>query len=481
MFGSEMKAILEFDIPRELDHSSIYTYLQFNYIPEPHSIFKAIKKLEPGHYLKIDNTLKVQKIPFYQLNYPIQKEEYSKLSFLEAEKEFLKLIDQSVEDRLVSDVPLGTFLSGGIDSSLVTALASKKVNNLSTFSIGFSDDPQFDETEYALAVSKMYKTNHHVFSLSRNDLLDSLDETLNYLDEPFADSSQIPTFLVSQLARQKVTVSLSGDGGDELFTGYNRYFWGDLINRRRDVVPPFFRKLGTRSIRQLSTDRWDQLSRYLPGKARIPQLGLKAHKVADILAIEDEAALFRRLVTVWDNPNTMVSGAKELQNILWDKSLADDVAPFMERMQVLDGKTYLPDDILTKVDRASMAVSLEARVPLLDHRVAEFAFRLPRHMRVRNGQGKWALREILARYVPRELFERPKMGFGIPIGNWLKGELRDWCEELLSPEALEADGLLDAVPIRTVWERHLAGKQNHEVQLWTVLMYQSWRHKWLND
>ena len=484
LFGSELKTFKQHpDWKGEVNPDALSSYLRLNYIPAPLSIFKGVQKLEPGNILVLEQGGEPRVHCYWDLRKVAQ--DGLRDPFLDNETDVLDQLDELLRDavgsRMIADVPLGAFLSGGIDSSTVVSLMqAQSARPVQTFSIGMETEG-YNEAEHAKAIARHLGTDHTELYISPQDALDVIPKLPDYYDEPFADSSQIPTFLVSQLARQKVTVSLSGDGGDELFTGYNRYFWGDLINRRRDVVPPFFRKLGTRSIRQLSTDRWDQLSRYLPGKARIPQLGLKAHKVADILAIEDEAALFRRLVTVWDNPNTMVSGAKELQNILWDKSLADDVAPFMERMQVLDGKTYLPDDILTKVDRASMAVSLEARVPLLDHRVAEFAFRLPRHMRVRNGQGKWALREILARYVPRELFERPKMGFGIPIGNWLKGELRDWCEELLSPEALEADGLLDAVPIRTVWERHLAGKQNHEVQLWTVLMYQSWRHKWLND
>ena len=349
-----------------------------------------------------------------------------------------------------------------------------------TYSIGMGE-PGYNEAEHAKAIAKHLGTVHTELYVSPDDARAVIPALPTYYDEPFADSSQIPTFLVSQLARQSVTVALSGDGGDELFCGYNRYLWGDKLWHRTGVLPGFVKQIMAGGIRALSPDQWDALGRVLPARLRPSLLGIKAHKAAAVLSLRDQSELFRRLVTVWEDPGQVVPGAVEPHDVLWDASVADDVAPFQERMQVLDGLTYLPDDILTKVDRASMAVSLEARVPLLDHRIAEFAYRLPRHLRVRDGQGKWVLRQVLSRYVPRELFERPKMGFGIPVGQWLSGPLRGWAEDLLEPAKLERDGLLNAAPIRAAWDEHLSGRVNNEVKLWTVLMYQAWRDRWQGE
>lgn len=481
VFGSELKALRPHPAWQgETDPKALSSYLRFGYVPAPLSIFKDIRKLEPGYLLTVEESGQTRKRHYWSLREVAREGLANPFGGSEADMldHLHDLLKDAVGRRMIADVPLGAFLSGGIDSSTVVALMQAQSSRpVKTFSIGMDVDG-YNEADHAKAVAKHLGTDHQELYITPKDAQDVIPNLAQFYDEPFADSSQIPTYLVSKLARRDVTVSLSGDGGDEFFSGYNRYLWGDAINRRRIQVPVLLRKGGSRAIRQLSPAGWDQVARMMPARARIPQLGLKAHKVANALDVNDDMELFRRLVTVWDRPGDMVRDEAEPHNVLWDDAVRQDVQPFMERMQVLDGLTYLPDDILTKVDRASMAVSLEARVPLLDHRVAEAAFRLPRQMRVRDGKGKWALRQVLSRYVPESLFERPKAGFGIPIGDWLKGDLRDWAEELLEPKALEADGLLNAQPIRAAWQEHLSGRKNNEAKLWAVLMYRGWRGQW---
>lgn len=481
MFGSELKALMALDgFTRDIDRNALASYMRFNYVPAPHSIFSGVNKLQPGHMLTwaegradIEAYWSLRDVAARGLADPFD------VGDGEAVDELDRLVRDAVRRRMVADVPVGAFLSGGIDSStVVAAMQAESVGPVHTYSIGMGE-PGYNEAEHAKAIAAHLKTDHTELYVSPDDARAVIPALPTYYDEPFADSSQIPTFLVSELARRSVTVALSGDGGDELFCGYTRYFWGQRLHALTNPLPMPLRRLMANMIQALSPGQWDAVSRVLPAKVRPRLLGIKAHKVADILSQEDQNALFRRLVAVWENLGQVVPGAQEYSNVLWDDSLSGDVETFREQMQVMDGLTYLPDDILTKVDRASMAVSLEARVPLLDHRIAEFAFRLPRHMRVRDGQGKWVLRQVLSRYVPRDLFERPKMGFGIPVGQWLAGPLRDWVEDLLEPAKLERDGLLDAAPIRAAWDAHLTGRVNNEVKLWTVLMYQAWRDHWM--
>lgn len=482
LFGSELKALMAHDkFEREIDRNALASYMRFNYVAAPQSIFKNVIKLQPGHILTVrpDGTHDLK--AFWSLRDIAShaQKNTSNLSDAMAEDRLDLLLRDAVKRRMVADVPLGAFLSGGIDSSTVVALmqaqSSKKVH---TYSIGMQAEG-YNEAKHAKAVAAHLGTDHTELYVTPQDAQDVIPDLASYYDEPFADSSQIPTFLVSKLARQSVTVALSGDGGDELFCGYNRYLWGDRIWQRVGGWPNFVKSCASAGIEALKPESWDSLSQIIPNSKRPRQLGIKMHKVARALTVKDDQELYRRLTSFWEDTELLVPGSHEPKNILWDESLKNDVPDFRERMQLLDALTYMPDDILCKVDRASMAVSLEARVPLLDHRVAEFAFHLPKHQKVRDGQGKWLLRNVLARYVPRELFERPKMGFGIPIGEWLKGPLRDWAEDLLSVEKLEADGLLNAQPIREVWQDHLSGKINGEVQLWTVLMFQAWREKWM--
>ncbi|HEY9164190.1 MAG TPA: asparagine synthase (glutamine-hydrolyzing), partial [Magnetovibrio sp.] len=483
LFGSELKALMALGgWTRTIDKNALASYLRFNYVPAPHSIFKGVHKLQPGHILtwsagkaSVETFWSLREVARRGLADPLDVGDGEAIDQLD------RLVRDAVRRRMVADVPVGAFLSGGIDSStVVAAMQAENSGPVHSFSIGMGE-PGYNEAEHAKAIAKHLGTVHTELYVSPDDARSVIPNLPSYYDEPFADSSQIPTFLVSQLARKSVIVALSGDGGDELFCGYNRYFWGDRLSRRTAPLPGFLKHAMAGAIRSLSPDQWDALGRMLPAGIRPQLLGIKAHKAADVLSLKDQSALFRRLVSVWDDPAKVVPGAQEPHDVLWDETLMHDVAPFQERMQVLDGLTYLPDDILTKVDRASMAVSLEARVPLLDHRIAEFAYRLPRHLRVRDGEGKWILRQVLSRYVPRPLFERPKMGFGIPIGQWLSGPLRDWAEDLLDPVKLEQDGLLNAAPIRASWDAHLSGRVNNEVQLWTVLMYQAWRAQWAGE
>jgi asparagine synthase (glutamine-hydrolysing) len=481
LFASELKSFHAHPGFRpEIDRAALAAYMRYNYVPAPASIYKDVFKLEPGCLLfkRAEQPARVER--YWDLRRIAHDGQSAPrdLSDRDAVDEADALIGDAVKRRMVADVPLGAFLSGGIDSSTVAALMQAQSDvPVKTFSIGF-DAAGYDEAPHAAAVAKHLGTDHTELYVDPGQALDVIPRLPEFYDEPFADSSQIPTYLVSALTRRHVTVALSGDGGDEVFAGYTRYAWGDLLRRRTGRIPRPLRAGAARMLHCLSEDSWDRLLKHLPVAKRLSHPGQKAHKLADVLALPDDMALFRRLITAWRDPAAVVPGATETPTVAWDDGVREDVPRFMERMQLLDSLMYLPDDILTKVDRASMAVSLEARVPLLDHRVVEFAWSLPRRLRVRDGQGKWILRRVLDRYVPPALTERPKMGFGIPVDRWIKGPLRDWAEDLLSPAALAEGGLLDPAPVRHAWDEHLAGTRNRTTELWSVLMFQAWRRTW---
>ena len=481
VFGSELKAIRAFPgFDNPISRDVLALYLQHNVVPAPYSIYQDIFKLEPGCLISLDASSLAKKTvntdPYWLLadavraglTNPIQSE-------TDAVAELDSSLREAVALQAVADVPLGAFLSGGVDSSTIVALMQAQSSRpVKTFTVGF-DESGFDESPHALAVSQHLGTEHHTLRVTAADAQAVIPLLPGMYDEPFADSSQIPTYLVSKAARQHVTVALSGDAGDELFGGYNRYFWGQRVWSRLGWMSPNLRQaLGT-GIQHIPIATWDALGLVLPGAHAVSRLGDKAHKLAHRLkTVETVDDLYRSLVTEWPQGADLVRGAGKLPTKLHNASLVAGVPEAEHRMMLWDTLTYLPDDILTKVDRAAMSVSLETRVPFLDHRVVELAWRLPLQMKIRRGQGKWALRQVLYNYVPRELIERPKAGFGIPVGQWLRGPLRDWAEELLDEARLEREGYLNVTTIRQVWLEHLSGRYDWTSRLWTVLMFQAW-------
>ena len=476
LFASELKAFRAHPRWRPtIDHDAVAAYLRFGYVPAPHSIWREARKLPPGTLLTLRPGAEPEIVPYWSFAEvdasPIEMNDEEATEALDA------LLRDAVRRQMVADVPLGAFLSGGIDSSTVVALMQAQSDRaVKTFAIGFNE-AGYDEAPHAKAVARHLGADHTELYVTSDQALGVVPHLTEWYDEPFADSSQIPTYLVSKLARQYVTVTLSGDGGDESFGGYNRYFYGvQLWNKIRRIPLPV-RGLISHAVTTVPTGVWDVAGHVIPVRRRPALFGDKMHKAAQALTLSRSESVYRRLVSQWHEPNELVIGGTEPKGLLWDETLKDTVPDFFSRMQYLDTLTYLPDDILTKVDRASMAVSLESRVPLLDHRVVEFARRLPHRMKERGGKGKWLLREVLGRYVPRGLIERPKMGFGVPIDQWLRGPLMDWADALLSPAAIARHGLLRPEPIQAAWTAHRSRAQNMQYPLWTVLMLQDWLNR----
>lgn len=482
LFGSELKALRAHPgwLP-ELDRDAVAAYLRFNYVPAPRTIHKGVFKLEPGCRLTLRAGAEPVVTRYWDLRTVARAglaDRLEDLSDAEAVDRLETLLRDAVGRQMVADVPLGAFLSGGIDSSVVAALMqTQSPRPVRSFTIGFHD-PGYDEARQAKAVAAHLGTDHTELYVEPSHALDVIPRLPEWFDEPFADVSQIPTFLVAEMTRRHVTVALSGDGGDELFAGYNRYLWGDAVWRRLGRLPGGLRAGLAGALTALPPARWDAVFRMVPARLRPRQAGEKLHKLARVLGHDRPDALYRGLVSQWDEPAALVPGAVEPRGILWDAAVAAEVPDFMERMQLFDSLTYLPDDILTKVDRASMANGLEARVPLLDHRLVAFAWRLPRRFKLRDGTGKWLLRQVLYRHVPPALVDRPKMGFAVPLDAWLRGPLRDWAEALLDERRLREEGLLEPGPIRRLWAEHLSGTRNGQYPLWGVLMLQAWRERW---
>jgi len=476
LFGSELKALRAHpDWPVEVNRDAIAAFMRFNYIPTPHSIYRGVHKLPPGAMLEIDGEREPRIARFWALDDIIESAQRDPFvgSDAEAEEALAGLLGDAVERRMIADVPLGAFLSGGIDSSTVVALMqSRSARAVRTFSIGFEEE-EYNEAHFAKAVAAHLGTDHTELYVTHDEARDVIPRLTEIYDEPFADSSQIPTYLISALTRRYVTVALSGDGGDELFCGYNRYFHAQSLRPYLAAVPAPMRRVAAGAIRALPPGVWNRAQRLAPRRMRAPNLGEKLHKLAGVM-LQDEDQTYLQLLSQFQNPNELVNGGTEPPTIIASPQAKRVVPDYVERMQYLDTVTYLPDDILTKVDRASMAVSLEARVPIIDHRVVEFAWRLPARMRFRDGQSKWILRRVLRRFVPDSLINRPKMGFGVPIDHWLRGPLRDWAEDLLSEAALTRDGLFNPQPIRARWAAHLQGRENWQYSLWTVIMVQDW-------
>jgi asparagine synthase (glutamine-hydrolysing) len=492
-FASELKALRRWPgWQATVDRNAVALLMRHNYVPGPYSIYERVFKLPPGTYMRValrdarngpgpDPFSPLPTTTYWSLRGVVDQSRNRPFGGSEAEAvaELDRLLRASVRRQMVADVPLGAFLSGGVDSSTIVALMQAQSGRpVRTFTIGFEEEG-YDEAGHAKAVARHLGTDHIELYVSPGQAMAVIPKLPSFYDEPFSDSSQIPTFLVARMAREHVTVSLSGDAGDELFGGYNRYFWGRDIWSRVGPIPGPLRRGAARALTLFTPAQWDGLFRTfgpaLPRAARQPNPGAKIHKVAEILGANGPDDLYRGLVSHWKSPAALVPGSREPATILTlsaeQRPLLED---FTERMMYLDALTYLPDDILVKVDRAAMAVSLETRVPLLDHAIVQFAWSLPLGMKVRGGQGKWLLRQVLYRYVPEALIDRPKMGFGVPIDSWLRGPMRDWAESLLGESRLRHEGWFDAATVRAIWSEHLSGRRNWQYHLWDVLMFQAW-------
>lgn len=487
LFGSELKALAAYPgWHGEVDRDSLLQYLRYGYVPSPRSIWRGIRKLLPGTYLRLPADISAEELPlpiyYWRARQVAAATEITELDANVATNALEERLRGVIAGQMVADVPLGAFLSGGVDSSTVVALMQViSPRPVKTFSIGFAESG-YDEAGHARAVAAHLGTDHTEFYVGPADALAVVPHLPAMFDEPFADSSQIPTYLVAQLARRYVTVSLSGDGGDELFGGYNRYHWGRRVWRWAAPVPPILRRSLGRLILGISPSIWDRFGDRLPRRLRQPTLGDRLHKLANVLDVVDPDDLYRRLVSLDSNPGMVIrSGVDE-------PTWADaEAAAFgasargedsTDQMMFHDLVGYLTDDILVKVDRATMAASLETRVPLLDHRLVEYAWSLPMGLKIRGGEGKWLLRQVLYRHVPRTLIERPKQGFGVPLDAWLRGPLREWAESLLAESRLRQDGLLNPEQVRVKWLEHLSGRRNWQHWLWSILMFQAWREQW---
>ncbi|MBF0309713.1 MAG: asparagine synthase (glutamine-hydrolyzing) [Magnetococcales bacterium] len=485
LFASQVKALRCHPAFRpRLDAVALHHFLRLSYVPASGCIYQGVRQLPPGHWAEIDRDGALRLGRYWDPWQVVregqsgrqraEEDSASDLDRLEA------LLQEAVSDRMVTDVPLGAFLSGGIDSSLVTALMQRHSSQrVRTFSIGFQEG-RYDEADAARAVARHLGTDHTELYVDARQAMEIIPQLPAFYDEPFADSSQVPTLLLSKLTREHVTVALSGDGGDELFGGYNRHVLAARLERLFRQVPPVLRHLAAGILRGLSPGIWDGLGRLIPPGKRPRLLGDKLHKLGDILALPDQAAIYPRLVAAWPWDRPLVKGV-DCRRETWPPGGLPDPPEglrFSEIMQLYDLVTYLPEDILVKVDRASMAVGLETRAPFLDHRVVAWSWQLPMSRKVVEGQGKWLLRQVLYRHVPPTLVNRPKMGFALPVDGWLRGPLRGWCEDLMRDLDGELAGLLEGEPWRERFREHVAGVRNWQISLWNLFMFLSWRRYW---
>ena len=495
-FSSELKSFRAHPGFRaDIDRNAVSLFLRYGYIPAPLCIYQGVYKLTPGCILTLrrdeleskpngfspegaEGFPSPQLRPFWTVRDTVLTGKQRLFDGTEAEaiNRLDALLSDSVKLRMIADVPLGAFLSGGIDSSVVVALMQKQhTSPVKTFTIGF-DVKDYNEAEHAAAVAKHLGTDHTELYVGEKDLLDAVPELSFYYDEPFADSSQIPTMLVSRLARRSVTVALSGDGGDEVFGGYNRYTWPPSVWRKLSMVPRPLRAAFGKAALTIPIHWWERLLPSFVNSVDKPHERMQ--KLLGVLGARDVDSLYGLLLAQWNSPQDLVIGADRPLDLFAGKPRFTAIKEFAERAMYLDQQVYLPDDNLQKVDRASMAVALEVRVPILDHRVVEFSAMLPLSFKIRERRTKWILREVLKRYVPDEIIERPKMGFSVPVGEWLRGPLRSWAGDLLNPALIRSQGYIQPDPVRHLWDEHLRGVHNWQHQLWNVLMFQSWLERW---
>ncbi|MEH2556315.1 asparagine synthase (glutamine-hydrolyzing) [Bradyrhizobium algeriense] len=482
LFGSELKALRAHPGWKpSLNRGAITAFLRHGYVPGPFTIYEGVYKLPPAGFVKIAGGGGAEVGTYWDLASVVSQ---GQRNTLRADEEGLvdeleALLHDAVSRRMIADVPLGAFLSGGYDSSTVVALMQKSsLRPVRTFTISF-ENAAFDEAKHAEAVARHLGTDHTTFPVGGADALDVVPKLAEMYDEPFADPSQIPTHIVSALTRKRVKVALSGDGGDELFSGYNRYQWAQNVWRPSAKMPLAFRRLASSSIRAVPPSAFDRIARYVPYLRRVPRVGQKAHRLAQILSFPSIDSMYHQIVASHHpNPDSLVNGAQEVRTACWGQNLEALLPGPVDRMRYLDMCTYLPDDILTKVDRASMAVALEVRVPLLDHRLVEWVWKLPSFQNARARRPKHLLRCVLARHVPDRLVERPKMGFGVPLADWLRGPLRDWAEDLMNEASLSADDIFDVEGIRSLWVEFLSGNNERYFLIWNVLMFQAWHRRW---
>lgn len=487
IFASELKSIKAHpEFEAVIDRDALTLLLRHCYIPAPYSIYKGIQKLMPGHVLQIplQGDLSQSKAaaskPYWSLNKVVEQGLANPfVGSPEAAVDALEeQLTKSVADQMLADVPLGAFLSGGVDSSTIVALMQAQSDTpVRTFTLGFNE-PGYNEAEHAKAVAKQLGTEHTELYVQPDDALSVIPNLANMYCEPFADSSQIPTFLVSQLAKQHVSVALSGDAGDELFGGYNRYMAAQKVWGPVQKMPSFVRNLAVGGLRSLSPNSWDKLFEFakpvLPKRFQLSIPGEKARKLSEVLTLSSGEAFYRQLTSHWTDPASVVINGQEPITLLTNPAAWPKTDCLEHAMMAMDAQTYMSDDILVKVDRAAMANSLETRTPFLDHRVVELAWSMPLEYKIRDGQGKWLLRQVLYKYVPKELIDRPKAGFGIPLDSWLRGPLKEWAEALLDESRLRREGYFHPAPIRTLWLEHLSGKKNWQYHLWNILMFQAW-------
>ena len=485
LFGSELKALkVHPEFNGQINRDAIALQLRHNCIPAPYTIYKDIYKLLPGNYLELKhNDLKKELLSYPKKYWSLTSslmygnKNQLKLNEDEIQKDLEKNLKISVKKQMISDVPIGAFLSGGVDSSIVVALMQSQSHQpVKTFTVGFNEN-EYNEAKFAKKIAKHLGTNHTELYVSPKTAMEVIPKISTIYDEPFSDSSQIPTFLVSQLTKQHVKVAISGDGGDELFCGYNRYKMSEKFSSIFRFMPFTLRKTLASTIQSISPHNLDKISRFIPILDQPTNFGDKIHKAADVLNTKNFSDIYYTLCSHWKNPTEIVLNSKEPGTLLTKFKPNINYLDTQQQMMALDFLTYLPDDILVKVDRAAMASSLETRVPFLDHNLIEYVFKIPHSLKFRNGHGKWILKKILNQYVPKNLTERPKMGFEIPLGSWLRGPLRDWAENLLNEKRLNQENFFNTKLVRDKWLEHLNGKKNWHHHLWDILMFQAWLEK----